>query len=253
MAPHGRHAWHQLPSPAQTPCVRLGEPFPLSGPSFPSCGLRLPGGPPFRAHVGNRAKLSSLRGGEARVLAVLPSCREPGLPGAPRRQAGWHVRAFWRLHTCTLRPPLGVLRREWLLGLGSLMTGVSEELVAQDRPSFPTPPHFGAVVEESPECHWAMVILSRTGLFPHKRLPPVLPSSCANRHAWASPALMGGRGFSPGSATASWPLPVDLWPVGFKGATPSLCSPGVDLACLLHRVGPGSGGPQTSRQKRIAG
>lgn len=38
---------------------------------------------------------------------------------------------------CFLRPPLGVLRCEWVLGLLPLLTVVPEELVAQAHPLLP--------------------------------------------------------------------------------------------------------------------
>ena len=89
------------------------------------------------------------------------------------------MRPFWGLHAWALRPPLGVLRCEWLLGLWSLLTGVSGELVARDLPPLPCPPwrsvsgRANSLCEPQPLGHPIKIRAVCS-----QRLPPVLPSSC---------------------------------------------------------------------------
>lgn len=64
--------------------------------------------------------------------------------------------------------------------------------------------------------------------------------------------LLGGRCFPAGSSRASWPLPVDLRPVGLQGV-PLPLFPRGDLECPLGKSGPGSGGLDlTPEEKRVA-
>lgn len=146
VAPHACHTQHQLLGLLLSPWLTWGHSFSFSGPSFPSCGVRpCQDNLPFIL-MEKRSTLASRKGGGAQVWAALPSCCVLGtLPGP----SGWvAVEASLGLHACIQRLPLGVWRRERVLGLWTLLAGAPEGLVAQEPPQAPST--FGAVTEGSP-------------------------------------------------------------------------------------------------------
>ena len=123
---------------------------------------------------------------------MLPPFLCPGAPWGTVKTTGLVVETlvvFWGPCACILRPPLGVLRLEWVLGLWPLLAGVPEGLGAQDLPPTPHPP-WGSVGRKTrgrSPCQWVsqqpvqpQTLSCRGQGHPlgSQGLPPTPPTSC---------------------------------------------------------------------------